>query len=156
MEQIVTELREVVGKYARAFAVIPDTEFSHKPLPNKWSKKEVVGHLIDSAQNNLRRFICGQYETTPPQIIYEQDFWVKANDYQHLSAPDVIALWTLLNNQICAVLKTMPATNYSRSSNTGKQSAEVHSLQWLAADYVKHLKHHINQIIPGEFDIKYP
>src|SRR5690348_17017158 len=106
MQRTIDELRNIVSEYAVKIAAIPDQEFSTKPLPHKWSKKEVLGHLIDSAQNNLRRFVVGQYESTPPKITYDQDFWVKANDYQSLSQKNVIALWQLINGQIATVLTT--------------------------------------------------
>jgi hypothetical protein len=128
---------------------------SAKPLPNKWSGKEVIGHLIDSAQNNLRRFIVGQYESAPPKITYEQDFWVNANGYQQMSATDVIALWKLINERIVAVLSNMPEMNYKRNADTGKITVQLHTLEFLADDYVKHLKHHINQVIANSFDIVY-
>lgn len=155
MKNTILELQGIIGKYTQVIMAIPETEFSTKPIPNKWSKKEVLGHLIDSGQNNLRRFICGQYEPTPPKITYEQDFWVKANDYQHKPSADVISLWKLVNEQICAVLTTMPSSNYSRPCDTGNQTEQLHPLLWLAKDYVKHIKHHINQIIPGSYDIIY-
>jgi hypothetical protein len=110
-----------------------------------------LGHLIDSAQNNLRRFICGQYETQPPVITYQQDFWVAASQYQSMQQEEVVQLWRLLNLRICATLENMPEENYSKECNTGS----LHTLQWLAGDYVKHLKHHINQIISGSFDVIY-
>lgn len=154
MKETIEELSEIVDAYASKIASIRETEFSAKPLPNKWSKKEVLGHLIDSAHNNLRRFICGQYESSP-KIIYDQDFWVRSNDYQHKLSGDVIASWKLINEQICSVLQSMPPTNYSRTCDTGREVVQLRSLEWLAEDYVKHLKHHLNQIIPGSFDIVY-
>lgn len=155
MKKTIQELQEIIDLFSQKISAIPEAEFSIKHAPNKWSKKEVLGHLMDSAQNNLRRFICGQYETTPPKIVYEQDFWVRANDYQGKRSLDVILLWRLVNEQICSVLRTMPAANYSQSCDTGKQEEQLHSLQWLAEDYVKHMKHHLNQIIPGSYDITY-
>lgn len=151
MEEIVKELRTIISEYTKKFADISENDFSARPLPHKWSKKEVLGHLIDSGQNNLRRFICGQYENQPPLIVYQQDFWVTSNAYHAVPAEDLIALWRLLNLRICAVLTGMPAENYSKRCNTGS----LHSLRWLAADYVQHLKHHINQIISGSFDVIY-
>ena len=151
MQETIKELHCIVRQYKEKISAIPDAEFSAKPLPNKWSRKEVLGHLTDSAQNNLRRFICGQYDTQPSKIVYEQDFWVNANDYQGKKTSDVIELWYLVNDQICSVLRTMPPENYSRKSETD----QLHTLQWLAEDYVRHLKHHLNQIIPGSFDIIY-
>ena len=155
MKDTVKELEEIVEAYARLFANIPEEEFSRKPLPNKWSKKEVLGHLIDSAQNNHRRFIVSQYETIPTKITYEQDFWVTASGYQTAKKEDIIQLWALINQQIARILATMSPIKYSRESDTGKQTVQLHSLQWLAEDYVKHMKHHINQMIPGSYDIVY-
>jgi DinB superfamily len=156
MKEVVRELREIVEAFSKRIAEIPEAEFSAKPLPTKWSKKEVLGHLIDSAENNLRRFICGQYETTPPKIRYEQEFWVNANDYRNAPSADVLAHWKLINLRICRVLDTMPVENYSKNCDTGKNEPNLHSIQWLAIDYVKHLKHHLNQIIPASFNITYP
>lgn len=151
MQQTIHELRTIVNAYTEKASAIPEDEFSAKPLPNKWSKKEVLGHLIDSAQTNLRRFICGQYETEPPFVVYQQDFWVSANGYQDAPGQEVIQLWRLINLRICAVLERMPEENYTKHCLTDT----LHTLQWLAQDYVKHLKHHLNQIFPASFDVVY-
>jgi hypothetical protein len=155
MKHTIDELRRLVIEYSSKISDLPEPEFSAKPLPHKWSKKEVLGHLIDSAQNNLRRFICGQYEPFPPHIVYHQDFWVYANAYGHAPKDDVIQLWRLTNERICEVLHTMPPENYARACNTSKDDVQLRTLEWLAEDYVKHTKHHLNQIIPGSFDIVY-
>ena len=152
MKNVILELRQIVTDFNQKINAIPDADFSAKPLPDKWSKKEVIGHLIDSAQNNLRRFICGQYEVPPPAITYQQDFWVDSNGYQYMNRPEIMQLWVLINGRICAVLENMPEGNYSKQCNTGN----LHTLEWLAADYVKHMKHHINQIISGSFNVVYP
>jgi hypothetical protein len=152
MQHTIQELQSIVNEYATKIASLPDQEFSEKVRPGKWSKKEVLGHLIDSGQNNLRRFICGQYEAEPPAITYQQDFWVKANGYQSAQKTDVILLWKLINQRIADVLTSMPEENYDKQCNTGS----LHSLSWLADDYVKHTKHHLNQIIPNSFNIQYP
>ena len=155
MNDTIQELRGVVQLYSKKFSAFTDAEFERKPAPGKWSKKEIVGHLIDSAQNNLRRFIVGQYESTPPKIVYDQDFWVLANGYQHAKKDEVILFWRLINERICNILKNMPTANYTKECDTGKDKEQLRSLIWLADDYVKHMKHHLNQAIPGSFDITY-
>jgi hypothetical protein len=156
MQIITQELRELVQNFSQKINAIPNHDFSAKPNPEKWSKIEVLGHLIDSGQNNLRRFICGQYESFPPLIVYDQDFWVASNNYRNAKKQDIIQLWGLVNDQICEVLNTMPRTNYSKKCNTGTENPKFLSLEWLAQDYVKHMKHHLNQIIPDSFDVVYP
>jgi hypothetical protein len=155
VKQAAAELRLIITTYSTAFTALKEEDFSIKPNPEKWSKKEIVGHLIDSAQNNLRRFIVGQYESVPPHIVYDQDFWVQANQYQNMTSMDVIVLWMLVNYRICEVLENMPEANYTRQCNTGKGAEQLYTLEWLATDYLKHMKHHVNQIIPGSFEITY-
>jgi len=156
MHATINELTKLIQDFSLKINAIPEPEFSAKKNLHQWSKKEVLGHLIDSGQNNLRRFICGQYEATPPKIVYDQDSWVNLNAYQQTDSKEVIILWKLINNRIAAVLEQMPSTSYEKECDTGKNSVSLHSLEWLAEDYVKHLKSHLNQIIPNSFDIVYP
>ena len=72
MEKITAELQEIVTSFSIIIKDMQSLEFNAKPDPAKWSKKEVLGHLIDSAHNNLRRFVVGQYEQQP-NIVYDQD-----------------------------------------------------------------------------------
>jgi hypothetical protein len=155
MQETAQELQQILNDFSEKFKAIDASSFSAKPLPHQWSKKEVVGHLIDSAHNNLRRFVVGQYDEMPPTIVYDQNFWVTSNAYQDSPQQDVITLWKLINERICTVLTMMPSSHYTRQVNTGKDKESLHTLEWLAQDYVKHMKHHINQIIPGSFDITY-
>src|SRR6187431_569686 len=134
MKNTVQELNQIVNQFSKKINSFSEAELGAKPLPNKWSKKEVLGHLIDSAHNNLRRFICGQYETTPSKIAYDQDFWVVANDYQHATKEDVIQLWILMNRQISSVLFQMSELNYQKVADTGKTEVKLYSLQFLAED----------------------
>jgi hypothetical protein len=150
MESIVSELTAVVEKHLSALRSITADEFNFKSSPSKWSKKEILGHLIDSAQNNIRRFIVAQYEEKP-KITYNQDKWVAIADYLHYNLPDLIQLWWLLNKHICHALKNMPAEMTERES----QTEELHTVKWLAQDYIKHLKHHLHQILNLE-PVPYP
>ncbi len=156
MRHLIIELEGIVNAFAKNISSISESDFSAKPNPTKWSKKEVLGHLIDSAENNLRRFICAQYESQPPKIRYDQNFWVTANRYGSAPSNEVIENWKLVNLKICRVLGQMPDQNHVKPCDTGKDAPNLHTIKWLAEDYVKHLKHHLNQIIADSFDTTYP
>jgi hypothetical protein len=155
MKRTIEDITRVLDEMEPSLRAISDAEFSAKPRQDKWSKKEVIGHLIDSAHNNLRRFISARSEDRP-KIIYEQDFWVEANGYQSATKEDVITLWRLINERICAVLAAIPSSKYNAECDTGKGQPQYRTLEFLAADYVKHMKHHMNQVIAGSYDIVYP
>jgi len=145
MKAIANELERLMGSYLPALQHISEPVFSNKPSPAKWSKKEIVGHLADSAQNNIRRFITAQYEENP-FIKYAQDTWVSVNGYQQWDKADIISLWYLLNRQICFILRNTPPEMYTRTSDTG----EIKTIEWLAADYIRHLKHHMHVVLDLE------
>lgn len=144
MITIAQEIEKTVERAAKAFSGISDAEFALKKIPGKWSKKEIVGHLIDSAQNNIQRFVRGQYEDKP-KIVYAQDDWVILQDYQHYDKEDLIQFWILINRHLCRILLTMKPMNYERQCNTGKTQVELHSLVFLADDYRIHMIHHLKQ-----------
>lgn len=154
MQETISELEKLIGDFSKKFEAISELQFKNKISPDKWSNEEVLGHLIDSAHNNLRRFIVGQYHQND-KIVYDQDFWNLVNDYNQMPQQEVINLWALMNKRICIVLKNMPADKYQNTIDTGKDSISPKTLIWLAQDYVQHMKHHFNQIIPGSFEVEY-
>ena len=145
-----SELEKIITRHLQSLKVIPEAEFNIKPSPAKWSKKEILGHLIDSAQSNIRRFIIAQYEDKPA-IVYNQDKWVAIANYQYWKTSDIIELWFLLNVQICEILKNTSPEIAQRQC----QTQELHSIEWLAKDYITHLKHHLHVILNLE-PVAYP
>ena len=149
MNPIALQLESLTDEYISLLNDIDDNEFVAKDSPTKWSKKEEIGHLIDSAHNNIRRFIVAQYEDNP-EIVYAQEKWVSLNDYQHWPTAQITQLWYLLNMQIVAILKNISIDIAQRTC----QSEAMHTIQWLAEDYIKHLQHHIHHVLnlePGAY-----
>ncbi len=150
MQTIIAGLEQIITDYTPQLQQLSEAEFSLKPSPAKWSGKEYLGHLIDSAQTNIRRFVMARYEDKP-HIVYQQDTWVAAANYQHYPTKDLIALWLLLNKHIVILWKNMPAAVQEKEVITG----DVHTVKWLAADYNKHLLHHLHQVLNLE-PVPYP
>jgi len=120
-------------------------DWETKASPDKWSKKEILGHLIDSGQNNIRRLIVGQYSQNE-KIRYEQNEWVKYNEYQHVPIDELINQWYYTNKQYERICNTIPASSLDNTCDTGKNNAELVTLRFLIDDYWGHQVHHLNQI----------
>jgi len=145
VEQTKNEILILIDQALLDFEQISAEDWQVKPNPNKWSKKELLGHLIDSASNNLRKFIIGQYDSGT-KIIYDQDKWVAYQNYQQMDIGDIIKLWQLLNQQLAMVIANIPQRKLDNTCDTGKNKAEVHSLVYFMEDYIVHLKHHLKQL----------
>jgi UDP-N-acetylenolpyruvoylglucosamine reductase len=123
-----------------------DIDWAYKASPGKWSKKEVIGHLIDSAQINLQRFVRCTYEENF-RLTYEQVEWVAAAHYQEADIDQLIDLWALINLQIARVLTNYPPNRVAARCDNSKQEPNLQTVEWLAADYVEHMLHHLKDIL---------
>lgn len=121
-------------------------DFEFQPASGKWSKKQIVGHLIDSATNNHQRFVRGQFEDAP-QISYDQDQWNACSYYQQIDNDQIIDFWTVYNRQLLALIRQIPSENLQREVRVGGQ---IYTIGFLIEDYVVHLEHHLNQIMSYE------
>ena len=123
---------------------IKEDDFSSKPSSDKWSKKEILGHLIDSAANNHQRFIRVQFEQVPT-ISYDQNNWNSCTRYNHMDSKHLISFWVAYNRHLVELIRLIPKDNLKRECNIGRETPVT--LQWLIDDYVRHVEHHLKQIV---------
>jgi DinB superfamily len=128
-------------------AEFKEEEWTARPSPEKWSKKEILGHLIDSATNNHHRFVRAQFEDRP-LITYNADDWVAASHYQNLPVRHMLYFWQLYNLHIALIIHQLPEAVMERECNSGDE--EPHTLAWLFDDYVVHLEHHLREMVEYE------
>ena len=149
------DFRKTVDDASRLLLAFSETEAARRPAPGKWSRKEIIGHLIDSACNNHGRFVRAQLQEDLVFPGYEQDDWVRVQRYQECTWPDLVRLWQAYNHHILAVMATAdmaallrPRTRHNLDRLAWKPvsaSAPV-TLDFFMRDYVEHLKHHLRQI----------
>jgi hypothetical protein len=143
VETIADELQTVVNAATPELRMIDASVASTKTAPDVWSIKEILGHLVDSAANNHQRFVRAHEVETLTFPSYDQDKWVKVQDYQHCSWLDLIEFWRLYNLQLVRVIRQMPASKLSMECKLGSNSPET--LAKVIEHYLVHLKHHLQQ-----------
>jgi hypothetical protein len=145
MEQRINEFMLVLNKLNVLSSTNYFRDFELKSSETKWSKKEILGHLIDSAINNLQRFTEIQYAEKPFTIrTYPQDDLVKANDYQNKNILDLLHLLIELNKHIVYLINNQTEETLKYEIILPNQA--IKNLQWLIEDYFNHFYHHIKQI----------
>jgi hypothetical protein len=131
---------------ADRLAAIPESVAGQIPRPVKWSKKEILGHLVDSAANNHQRFVRLQLQQSLELPGYEQDGWVRTQHYQNRSWNDIIELWRVYNRHLAHLVRTVDSRALG---NTWRApDGAIQDLEFVMRDYVVHMKHHLGQILP--------
>lgn len=138
-------LKNIVDAGLQRFETISEEDWNYKISPEKWSKKEILGHLCDSALSNIRRFVVTQYKEND-NIVYDQDFWVKAQNYQNIPISEIIGLWKSLNFQIVHTVENIPDEALQRTCDTTKTVPQIFTLEYIIQDYIDHLQYHLKAI----------
>jgi uncharacterized damage-inducible protein DinB len=138
-------LRELVEDAADFLAVLSEAEVTERPAPGKWSKKEILGHLLDSASNNHQRFVRAQLG---PQLCfpdYEQEAWVHQQAYSEMEWKQLVELWRLYNRLLAHVLARIPKELLATPCRIGMRQAVP--LASLITHYLGHTVHHLGQMV---------
>jgi len=143
------QLETYIESFPIKLKLFSSEELLNRPAPDKWSKQEILGHLIDSAINNLKRFTDIQFLPQPYTVIsYQQNELVIVNDYQNLPLQHLLDIWQSLNRQIVFVVKVIPADKLNYPVDPQYENKEMKTLGWIICDYVAHMEHHFSQIFP--------
>jgi hypothetical protein len=145
MENLSIALGRFVEDFRARLLSIPESRASEKQYADKWSKKEILGHLIDSAANNHQRIVRMQEKPDIGAFTYAADFWVRCQRYDSERWADLIELWASLNRHIAHVIANVDAASLAHTCDMGY--AKPATLAFVIEDYVRHARHHVEQIV---------
>jgi hypothetical protein len=144
MKELSENLLRVVESAERVLRQVPDEESTGPVLRGGWSRKQVLGHLIDSASNNHQRFVRASLQSSLEFPGYDQDGCVRVAAPQDAPWPLLIALWANYNRYLAHVISKLAPRKLGTACRIGDN--EPVTLQFLVEDYLRHLLHHLRQI----------
>ncbi len=156
-EQFVTEFRNAVIEGEKKLLALSTQQSETPRAPGKWSPKEIIGHLIDSASNNHQRFVRAQFKDDLIFDGYRQDEWVSAQHYQQEEWRQLVMLWKTFNLHLLHAVVQIPGPllvkehfrhNLDERAFKPVPKDRPATLEYFIIDYLDHMKHHLRQIIP--------
>ncbi len=147
MQATSKELRSLIEESRPRLAAISESAASEKPYPEKWSLKEILGHLVDSAANNHQRFVRMQERADIGTFGYAQEHWVSSQRYHQRPWSDLLELWYHFNKHLVHVIAHIDPAALEHTCDMGYPSPAT--LRFVAEDYVRHVRHHVGQILGG-------
>lgn len=155
MQDFLDDFRSTLASESVRLMAMRDEAASRRPSAGKWSPKEVIGHLIDSAANNHSRFVRAQIEDDMIFPGYNQDAWVRLQRYNERPWMELISLWRAYNAHLASIVAAISPDRLSlqRTRHNLDQIAwrtvpadQPATLEYFIRDYLGHMKHHLSQI----------
>jgi DinB superfamily len=144
---VAQRLQTNINSVPNRFLSFSEEELRKKPAPNKWSKKEILGHLIDSAANNHHRFVKAQFEDDPFKFdSYQQDDWVNVQKYNELDTGSLVDLWERYNKHLLWIISNFDNSKLEMKWLIEGYETSGETMLFLIKDYVDHMDHHLKQI----------
>jgi hypothetical protein len=144
MEELSVQLLSVIEAAEPRLRQVTALESAKPVLSGGWSRKQVVGHLIDSASNNHQRFVRAAQQTSLDFPGYDQEGNVRVQAPQEADWPLLVSLWAAYNRYLAHILARLPASKLETVCRIGTR--EPVALSFVATDYLTHLVHHLKQI----------
>ncbi|RFS16618.1 DinB family protein [Emticicia sp. C21] len=146
MKAVADSLRQTLQEVLPALQAISEPDASIKPQPHKWSKKEILGHLIDSASNNHHKFVRTMAQPHTEFVGYAQDFWVAEQQYNISNWQKIISFWYAYNMHLAHIIESVNPAHLQNTISIG--GSKPFTLAFIMEDYVEHMKHHLRVILP--------
>jgi hypothetical protein len=140
---IAADLTAAVRAGLDLFQGVDEKRTEVRPRPGAWCAREILGHLVDSACNNHRRFII--FQGPGPVVFqgYDQEAWVGRQRYAEVPFRDIASFWGAYNRHLAHVIASTPSEVLTQSAEGPDGTV---TLAFLMEDYVRHLRHHLEQI----------
>jgi hypothetical protein len=153
-QNLALALQETVNREASHLCQISEEAAGVKSSPRAWSKKEELGHLIDSAINNHARFAHASLQPEFRGPGYNQDGWVERHGYNEMPWAEIAAFWQRHNHLLAALVRRIPQERLETPCIIGDHPAVT--LRFLIEDYRLHMQHHLDHILQRETITQYP
>ena len=155
MDDALEDLKWAIENAAERLRSMTEAESEVRRAEGKWSPKEIIGHLIDSAANNHQRFVRAQFQDDLVFSGYEQESWVETQHYQQAAWPHLVEFWRMYNLHLLHLISHIPEQKLNKLHQAHSlnkiawrlvRETEPTTLEYLIRDYIGHMKHHLQQI----------
>ena len=142
--KVATTFSDEIGELRDMLDDVPSDLASVPWRAGGWTRKEILGHLLDSAANNRQRFVRAAIDGTYTGPSSAQDAWVNMHAYVHLSWKTLVQWWHVEHDILLAVVERIPEERLSAMCTVGGDAPVT--LRFLIEDYTRHQFHHFEQL----------
>ena len=123
---------------ARMLGELPEARGNHAYAPDKWTLKEVVGHMADGERVFAYRALRFARGDATPLPGFEEQAWAPASGARERTLADLAAELRVVRSATLALLRGLPPGADLRRGVANDQEISVRALAWIIAGHERH------------------
>jgi len=139
-EEMVGAAERQESETAALLAGIGEEKGAYRYAPDKWSIKEVVGHVTDAERVFAYRVMAIARGEQQPLPGFDEKEWMRYAGFDARPFADVVEDLTATRRATLALLRSLPADAWTR---TGTASGNPVSARAVAYTLLGHERHHV-------------
>jgi hypothetical protein len=140
---------QLIAEWEPKLLSLPQEVIAERRNSQNRTIKQILGHTIDSATNNIHRIIHLQHQPSP--LIYpdyanlgNNDRWIALNNYQEADWNNLVGLWKHITLHVAHVIRNADESKFANEWITAL--GEKVSLYDMMSDYLRHFQLHLREI----------
>jgi hypothetical protein len=147
--EISNVIETLINEWEPKLSSLPQEVITQRRNSQNRTIKQIVGHLVDSASNNIHRVVHLQYQPSPVEFpnyatFGNNDRWIAIQNYQEETWTDLVQLWKFSMLHFCHVIRNADQSKLDNEWVAGP--GRKISLQAMIVDFLPHLKLHLSEI----------
>lgn len=106
--------------------------------PDKWSVKEVIGHMNDTERIMAYRALCFARADRTPLESFEQDDYVRNGPYSELRLADLVEEFKTIRAATLTLFRNLRPDDWTRRGIANKNEITVRALAYIIAGHELH------------------
>ncbi len=122
----------------RRLSQIKPDQAGYRYAPDKWTVREVIGHLADAERVFTYRLLrIGRGDATP-LAGFDENTYVPAGRFERRPLDAVVEEWAAVRESTLALVKGMPADAWTRRGTANGKSVTASALVYILYGHVEH------------------
>ncbi|MHB1681559.1 MAG: DinB family protein [Bacilli bacterium] len=105
---------------------------------DKWTIKEVMGHISDTERVMAYRLLCASRGDTSVLPGFDQDIWVRETDFNRISFDQILSDFRMVRDATLSLTRTLSEGAWLRRSTVGAYTTSVLALAYIIAGHELH------------------
>jgi hypothetical protein len=137
-QDAITALAQQLVSTDAVFAAIPADRGGYRYAPDKWTVRDVIGHLADTERILSTRLLRVARGDRTPMPSFDENAYAAAAGFDRLPLSELIENWRAVRLSTLALVRSLQPTEWHRRGTASGATVTARALAYIIAGHERH------------------